>query len=95
MISFVKLFFLNFLLIQLNSVDSYEINGFCGRPEKPLNSRLIPDKFQYNEGEEVTFQCNQYWNHLQKKKCIKGKWIGMQFRCGIHIIIAFQSILNF
>ena len=61
---------------------TYEINGFCGRPERPYKSRLIPDKDLYGEGEEVSYQCDQYWNHLQKKKCVRGQWTGMQFRCG-------------
>ena len=81
------------VFVYINCVNSYEINGFCGRPEKPFNSKLIPDKQYYKEGEEVTFQCNQYWNHLQKKRCIKGKWIGMQFRCGMNLRINLSTTI--
>ncbi|CAG2119160.1 unnamed protein product, partial [Medioppia subpectinata] len=46
----------------------------------------MPDKSRYNEGEDVTFQCNQYWNYLQTKRCVRGQWIGDQFRCGKAVV---------
>ncbi len=70
------------LLNIINFVYSYDVNGFCGNPEKPFNSILEPDKRRYSEGEEVTYQCNEYWNYLKTRKCVKGKWTGSAFRCG-------------
>jgi len=72
-----------FLLNISNSfVNPFDVNGFCGSPGKPLNSKLEPDKDWYKEGEEVTSQCNEYWNYLPTRKCVKGKWTGSPFRCG-------------
>ncbi|XP_054154301.1 uncharacterized protein LOC128952867 [Oppia nitens] len=60
----------------------YDVNGLCGRPERPFESRLIPVRDYYREGDEVGYQCNQYWNYMQTKRCVRGQWIGHPFTCG-------------
>jgi hypothetical protein len=79
----IKVIYLGVLLVNLRSYSSTQLNGKCGYPGKPYKASLEPDnKLQYDEGEEVSYQCNDYWFQPQFRKCEKGKWTGRPARCG-------------
>ncbi|CAG2170653.1 unnamed protein product [Oppiella nova] len=60
-----------------------QLNGKCGYPGKPYRAKLEPDnKLLYDEGEEVTYQCTDFWSFIKTRKCEKGRWTGEQPRCG-------------
>jgi hypothetical protein len=79
---------LNLIIILTNLISfssSQLLNGKCGYPGKPYRAKLEPDnKQQYSEGEEVTYQCTDYWSHLQTRKCERGRWTGKPPRCGLY-----------
>jgi hypothetical protein len=74
------------ILTNLISFSSSQYNSKCGYPGKPYRAKLEPDnKQQYSEGEEVTYQCTDFWSHLQTRKCEKGHWTGKPPRCGLYL----------
>lgn len=65
------------------STNSIILNGRCGFPGKPYRSKADADfKGQYEEGEEVAYQCVDYRNYLQVRRCVHGRWSGPPARCG-------------
>jgi hypothetical protein len=85
----MKSIILNLIIILTNliSFSGSQLNGKCGYPGKPYKAKLEPDnKQQYSEGEEVTYQCTDYWSHLQMRKCERGRWTGKPPRCGLYSI---------
>ena len=85
-----------FVVIYFASIDiliSQTLNGKCGYPGKPYQAKLEPDnKLQYEEGEEVSYQCTHFWAPTKNRKCEKGKWTGEQPRCGRFLSI--QSLIR-
>jgi len=74
-------------VINLKCLLSLQLNGKCGYPGKPYKANLEPDnKIQYEEGEEVTYQCKDYWFQPQSRRCVKGRWVGEPARCGLYQI---------
>ncbi len=83
----MKSIIINLIIILTNliSFSSSQLNGKCGYPGKPYKAKLEPDyKQQYSEGEEVTYQCTNYFSHLQTRKCERGHWTGKPARCGLY-----------
>lgn len=65
-----------------------QLNSKCGYPGKPYRAKLEPDnKLQYEEGEEVNYQCTDFWIFVHSRRCEKGKWTGPQPRCGKSILM--------
>ncbi|CAG2110691.1 unnamed protein product, partial [Medioppia subpectinata] len=65
------------------SICELSLNGKCGYPGKPYRAKLEPDnKLQYDEGEEVSYQCVDFWSFIKTRRCEKGRWTGEQARCG-------------
>lgn len=63
--------------------SAVEIRPYCGFPGKPYRAKIIPEeKVIFDDGEEVTYQCADYWAPPQSRKCIKGVWVGPMARCG-------------
>lgn len=63
--------------------DAIILNGKCGFPGRPYMSKVDNDfKLTYLEGEEVQYQCMHYWNYIQTRKCVRGRWLGPQAKCG-------------
>jgi hypothetical protein len=62
--------------------ECIKVSGKCGFPGRPYMSKLEPDELTYKEGEEVTYECIEYWFYLQSRKCEGGRWTGKQPRCG-------------
>ena len=87
----IKLSILIIIVITLKSVSLNLLNGKCGYPGKPYQAKLEPDnKLQYDEGEEVNYQCTHFWSFVQTRKCEKGKWSGPQPRCGNDSLLIYQ-----
>jgi hypothetical protein len=78
----IKIIYLGLFVTNLRSYSNIQLNGKCGNPGKPYKASLEPYKLQYDEGEEVTYQCNDYWFQLQTRKCERGHWTGKPARCG-------------
>ena len=84
-IKIIEEFLLLFVILNifyLNS-QSQEVSGRCGFPGKPYMSKLEPDnKLYYEEGDEVEYECIEYWFYTQRRKCKNGRWTGNSPRCG-------------
>ncbi|XP_054163883.1 uncharacterized protein LOC128961651 [Oppia nitens] len=52
-------------------------------PLYPYRAKLEPDnKLQYDEGEEVSYQCTDFVAPIRTRKCERGRWTGEVPRCG-------------
>ena len=72
-----------YLILKTYNLCNCQLNGKCGYPGKPYRTKLLPDdKLIYDEGEVVTYQCEDFWSDVQTRKCERGIWTGDQPRCG-------------
>ncbi len=66
----LKVIYLGLFLANLRSYSNTQLNGKCGHSGKPYKASFEPDnQLQYNDGEEVSYQCNDYWFQPQFRKC--------------------------
>jgi len=71
------------LNIYFSFIYSQNVSSICGVPSIPCQSKISPKKTQYDEGDVVTYLCdNEYINLNQTRKCVKGKWNGTEPICG-------------
>ena len=94
MYSSTKLCLFYLIIFSIIYTSICQLNGKCGYPGKPYRAKLEPDnKLLYDEGEEVTYQCTDFWSFIKTRKCEKGRWTGEQPRCGTQILLAHYTSL--
>jgi len=75
------------ILCVLNSSSPARITSRCGKPGLPPQSKLrhiSPETTRFDDNETVNFVCpeNEFPHRGQTKKCVNGRWIGKQAKCG-------------
>jgi hypothetical protein len=80
---------------------SPKLSAVCGDPGRPVGSQVTPIQTIYNENDSIVYKCDDYITIKYTKKCVKGKWIGMDAICGkvyirikIYINPSFSRLLN-
>ena len=78
------------LLVALIWMDSGQMiwslvfRANCGFPGKPYRANITPEeKMVYEDGEEISYKCTDFWAQPQTRKCVNGAWIGPPARCGM------------
>jgi hypothetical protein len=76
--------FLILILKPIKEIDcsSILVTGFCSDPGRPLRSQLSPHQITYSEEETIVYKCDDYISLKQFRKCVKGKWTGLNAVCG-------------
>jgi len=78
----ISTLFLVFKLFRVGHCSDTLVKGFCGHPGIPFRSQFSPIQNSYNEGETVLYTCDDYISLKQYRKCLNGKWTGLNAICG-------------
>jgi len=80
-ISFIFRIYL--VYIHFSFTYSQSVSSICGVPRIPCLSKISPIKTQYNEGDVVTYRCdNEYIDFSWTSICRKGEWNKTELICG-------------